>query len=392
MNRMEMKGLLRVKITTADIPRTLSLLAERGARAYKVRRTGNLEVCLEIPREQMQILQEVCEKMGNSVKLRGVRGMYWKVRTLLHRPVLLLAGVFLMAFTVFLSRRVLFYEVVGNEKIPQDQILEVAQSCGLEFGAIRKTVRSEAVKNKMLSSLESLQWVGINTQGCVATIRVREREELPPQQVLNPTANLVASQDGVITRVVLQTGNARCQVGQAVKKGQLLISPYTDCGFKILAQQPKGEVFALTQRLVSCVTPSETLYRLKKTHTQRVFAIQFGKNRINLSNRSGISPSTCAKIETVKQLTLPGGFALPVYWICRERQTYETVSRQLSAQLAQERLQGFALQVLTDSMEKGTVMSQAQRSYERDGVYCLETLYACEEMIAQSGGSVFEGD
>ena len=43
--------------------------------------------------------------------------------------------------------------------------------------------------------------------------------------------NVVAGKDGVITSVSAMEGNCLCAVGQAVKKGQVLISAYTDLEF-----------------------------------------------------------------------------------------------------------------------------------------------------------------
>ena len=36
-------------------------------------------------------------------------------------------------------------------------------------------IRSEKVKNSLLQRIPQLQWAGINTDGCVAVISVREK-------------------------------------------------------------------------------------------------------------------------------------------------------------------------------------------------------------------------
>ena len=50
--------------------------------------------------------------------------------------------------------------------------------------------------------------------------------------------------------------SALCAPGQAVSKGQVLISGYTDCGLCVLSQRAQGEVMAYTGRSFSALMPS----------------------------------------------------------------------------------------------------------------------------------------
>ena len=92
---------------------------------------------------------------------------------MLFRPVLLAGLGILFLLAMYLPSRVLFIRVEGNMQIPDRQILAAAEECGIRFGASRREVRSEKVKNALLSSVPQLQWAGVNTAGCVATISVR---------------------------------------------------------------------------------------------------------------------------------------------------------------------------------------------------------------------------
>ena len=76
----------------------------------------------------------------------------------------------LLLLVCILPTRVLFMRVEGNESIPENLILEAAEDCGIRFGASRSAVRSEKVKNGILSRISELQWVGVNTKGCIAVI------------------------------------------------------------------------------------------------------------------------------------------------------------------------------------------------------------------------------
>ena len=79
------------------------------------------------------------------------------------------------------------------------------------------------MKNALLQQIPTLQWAGINTDGCVATISVREKTVQMQQDVRYPVISIVAVRDGYITQMTVTAGSAGCKVGQSVEKGQVLI-------------------------------------------------------------------------------------------------------------------------------------------------------------------------
>ena len=91
----------------------------------------------------------------------------------------------------------------GNQNVPENLILELASQCGLSFGTERRQVRSEQVKNALLGAVPELEWVGINTAGCVATISVRERQKGENIGQAGGVSSIVASCDGMITGIVV---------------------------------------------------------------------------------------------------------------------------------------------------------------------------------------------
>ena len=118
----------------------------------------------------------------------------------------------------------LFIEAEGNELLSGEEILAAAEECGISFGASRKYIRSEKVKNQLLSLLPELQWAGINTVGCRAVISVRERavaENSHPKQYVS---NLVAEQDAYILSATVTEGTPMVRPGDSVVAGQTLVS------------------------------------------------------------------------------------------------------------------------------------------------------------------------
>ncbi len=370
-------GLVAVELTGADIPGTLRLLNQAQIEVFDLSSTDAMTVVLTVRRKDYKRLKQITERRGDQLKQAGNRGIYWTVKGLLHRPVLLIGCTVLLILSLVLPSRVLFVRVEGNSVIPSRYIIDAAESCGIEFGASRRRVRSEQVKNLLLDVIPQLQWVGVNTYGCVAVISVRERTEPPAVTEDHRVSSIVALRDGVVQSCTATRGTAVCSVGQAVTKGQVLISGFTDCGLCIQAGSAQGEVMALTNRKLTVITPENMIGRLEQEGTEKKFSLILGKFRINFYKDSGILDSTCVKMYSENYMTLPGGFRLPIALAVEERISYDT--GQNTPQDYSQTLKDFAKRYLHSQMTAGQILRQ-----EEEILGCqLVGQYACLEMIGQ---------
>jgi sporulation protein YqfD len=280
---------------------------------------------------------------------------------------------------VMLPGRILFISVEGNERIPDQLILESAERCGIRFGADRRKVKSEKVKNMLLGELQDLKWAGVNTYGCRAVVTVREKERVVSEKPMPPVSHIVAARDGIITSRTAIRGTNMCQPGQAVKSGDILISGYTDCGITIISGRAEGEIMAQTKRDLTAVTPSVSRFREQHFKNEVRYSVLIGKNRINFFKGSGISGGSCVKMSMKYVLTLPGGFTLPIS-VIKETVTECALSGQPSSDLSQL-LRVFTEDYLKKQMVAGSIIHKAEQIHESDGLVMLTGSYTCSEDI-----------
>lgn len=375
-------GMVTVRLISSDPAAALGELAKQGITVYGANQIDD-DIVLELTlqRRDWKRVLNLAVKKGYNVKLLRNRGIYWTFKGLLKRPVLILGLLCLLLLVFYLPSRVFFVRIEGNDRIPSRLILEKCEQCGIRFGASRKQVRSEKMKNALLEAIPELQWAGINTSGCTATITVRERSDADVVVEGAGVSSIVASCDGIITSCTVIRGNRVCQVGQAVRKGQLLVSGYTDCGISIQACRSEAEIYAMTRRNLTVVTPTEWQKTGDDTESIKKYAVIIGKKRINFYKGSGISGTTCDKIYEENYMTLPGGFQLPVA-IVTETWTVSEQSQNLASE-TETLLTEFADRYLRDIMVAGTVINRKETVTEVDGLLCLQGEYACCEMIAQ---------
>lgn len=374
-----------VEIVCADSKLLLNLLLRESIPVCDIIHCTDLILQLTILQRDYHTLLSIAQKIGATVRVIRKVGIPWRFTALLKRPVLTVFMIALFAITCFLPSRVLFLSVEGNHVVPQRQILEVAEYCGLRFGVSARGVRSEMLKNELLERLPSLQWVGVNVKGCTVVVSVREKTEAELEEKNNKqVCSIIASRDGIIQNCTVYQGNPLCTVGQAVNAGQTLVSGYLDYGIVRKATQADAEIRALTFRTLELIAPNETITRGDMHKRTTTYYLKIGKKVIKLSKDSGNLDVTCGKIYTEKFLTLPGGFQLPVSVIKLQEITYDA-GKPASVSADTDRwLESYAKSYLQSSMVAGEIVSEQVESRMQPGADSLYGRYVCMEMIGQT--------
>ena len=376
-------GSICVKATSADISGLLSCIGRNGILVQAVDYLDDLSVSFSVSRKNYRKLKELTDRRGDLLEEIKNRGVFWMLRRLCFRPVLLIGMLLVILWSITLPGRIFFIHVEGNAVVPDKRILEAAAESGLSFGVRRRGIRNEKIKNRMLERIPELQWVGVNTDGCNAVITVRERSPEETIQYSAGISSLISSRDGIVISVTAEQGVAVCRIGQAVKQGEVLISGYTDSGLTILGTRAMGDVMAATSRDLKVVTPSRKTVRTDSVHSQQNFSLLVGKKRINFYNGSGIYGGTCVKMYRKYVLELPGGFELPLALIQETVVEAKTREVEISEAAAQELMTRFACDYLAEQMIAGTITDQRLLIEQKDATYQLTGQFFCKEMIGR---------
>ena len=377
------QGCLTVEITNAAPEILLHKLNQNGISMRNVQYLNALTVSFEIKRRDYGKLRQIAEKSGSSTKTLKSNGIYWNVKRLLFRPVLLSGIIGLILLTLFLPTRILFVDIKGNERLSTSLILEKAELCGINFGASRRNVRSEATKNKLLSLLSELRWAGVNTYGCVAQITVQEKSDLQEGAVADKIRHVVAAKDGIISELTIFQGSAQCKVGQAVAKGQILVSGYINHGISLEATCADAEIMGYTGNVLSTVTPIERLVRDGRAGRETKYQLLLGKKLINLGKDSGISDVKCVRMYEERYLTLPGGFRLPVALVLEQSIPYALHTKCVEDPGDYAWVKTAAEDYLQSQMLSGEILHSNTLEGIDDGLYTLYGTYQCREIIGR---------
>ena len=377
-------NLVTVALTGAELCKTLSEISTQNIKLYNVSWKSELDILLQCsPRDVLKI-QQISESKGDSLKILKHTGTAHTLDRCRNRYVLMTGCIILILLTVFVPTRIFFFQVEGNERISARQILAAAENCGIRFGITRRELRSEKMKNALLSAMPELKWAGINTFGCTAVISVREREIGESQTPQKYVSNVISARDGYVTSCIVTKGRAVCKPGEIVRAGQLLISGYNDCGICVQVTGAEGEICANTERAFEAVMPSVCMSRTVIKDEIKYVSFIAGKKRIKLWKDSGIWDTTCGRIYEEYYITLPGGFRLPFCIAIESITKWECKETEYTRDMIDDDIRKFAQTSVLRQMVSGSILSQEHDIVYDNESFILSSDFLCSEMIGRT--------
>lgn len=266
--------------------------------------------------------------------------------------------------------------------MPSAQILRELQELGVGFGTYGPSIKPQELKNQMLLRIPKLQWLTVQQSGMCARVVVRERPDKEPVLDRKAPTDVIAARAGVLTRVEAVAGNCLCVPGQAVASGELLVSAYTDFGFKTQVTAARAEIYAETVRQAVCIVPETEQVKERRAAPRYAVSLLVGRRRISLFC-AAVPEQSYEKETKTQYFTLPGGFSLPLGIAITRICEYDTREEKLRAQDAEDRLLELVQADALRDMIAGTITGCSVRTERSGGCIRLHASLRCEEMIAR---------
>lgn len=204
-------------------------------------------------------LLAACHKQEIEAEIFACGGIPKLLKRLRVRVGLVVGAVLAIALVVLSGLFVWDVQVSGNEKLTEGEVVEALRACGFGVGSYLPSLRVREIENRVLMASEDIGWISINTDGTVARVQIIEHVSGESGEGTSSTknpANLIALADGQIEYLELYRGNAVVTVGQAVTKGELLVSGLYDSktgSFRYT--HAAGRVMARTERVLEVEIP-----------------------------------------------------------------------------------------------------------------------------------------
>lgn len=385
-----MLGFVRIRVTGVFPERFLNLCGTERLSFWEPERPDERTLIVTIPLMEQKRSKVLAEKAFCETEILRKSGFPFFLRNFRRRYALLGGMLLAVAGAMILSGFILVVDVTGNSAVSDSVILTELERIGFGVGSYGPAVNVRALSNRMLLELPELSFLTINISGVRAEVVVRESAEIPELEDWRQSADVTAKADGLILDIDPLIGRPMVMEGEAVLKGEVLISGleehHTGDGsgqvIGLTQVRAEGRVMAQTRRVLRASTPLSVTSKGQPVSSRTLWTINFFKNSIKFGSDGSIPAGVCDKIKIEYPLNLPGGVSLPLSLSRTVVTVYESVEREAERGSAEDFLRETLERRLSVMLgEEGQLLHRKTTFSERDGVLTAELEAACIEQI-----------
>ena len=204
--------------------RLLNLAAVRGVNIADPRPVeGGVSGIMSV--SDYRRVRPLARKARVRMRVTKRRGLPFAVRKYRGRLGLFVGAALGAVLIAVLSQFLWSYRILGADSMSEQQIRRVLAENGISIGTYLDNLDVEPIERHILRDLDGITWVSVNIMGCTADVEVRQKAQKPEIQSMEP-CNIVASADGVITKLKVREGFAAVKEGSGVAKGELIVSGF----------------------------------------------------------------------------------------------------------------------------------------------------------------------
>ena len=202
----------------------------------------------------------------------------------LSKHIIIITFISFLIFLMF-TNVVFKVEVIHSNKDIRDLLLKELDREGIKKYTFKKTYKEiENIKEKILNKYPNdIEWLEIEENGTKYTVRVEDREIIKKEEDNNPR-NIVAAKDGVLKKVIAESGDIVKDMNDYVKKGDLIINGDLIFNEKVKGRvKAKGKVYAEVWYVTKTEYPFIKKEEKETGKVKEVYAIKFLNHTLELA-------------------------------------------------------------------------------------------------------------
>ena len=360
----------------------VSLLAQNNIRCSEIRK-DNEKIVINVPLYSLRKVRKLLNEHDFSfetIKMKGIPSLFINCRT---KYGMLFGITIFLAMIIFSGKYIWSFQVSGNSYISDEEIIGILDDLGCGVGTKINDIDFDKLHNRFLMECKDISWISVNMDGVIAKVEVLEvnRGKVDTEGF----ANIVASESGQIERITLVKGKPQVEIGDVVKKGELLISgveSYRE-GELTFYENADGAVFANVNRTIKAHVKKEKVVKNRTGNFMELKRLKIFNLNINLFGKGGNYYDEYDIITENRQIVLFGIVELPL-WTVSEK-IYELSDVVVS--LSKTELEAEAIRLyqslLKDTVSDCEIVSiSTKRTVEEDS-YTIESNINCITDIAE---------
>ncbi len=242
-------GYVNVYISGEFAERIINLCTKSGITIWNLKyKKGKIYFSLSIRdfKRLRHIKRGICVK----VHIISKSGLPFIIEKNNKRKGIVFGAVLFFLIITYLSSFIWIINVDTGNKANENYVLDVCKIVGIREGIRKHAFSPKNKKDEFLLNTDKYSWASFNVEGSILTVELKAAKNI---DITDTPSNLISSGEGIIKKLDVKSGTSVVKVGDAVAKGDLLVSGIVENINSTSYVKSKGTIIAE-------VTESYTLF------------------------------------------------------------------------------------------------------------------------------------
>lgn len=383
-------GYVNIIVEGYYIERFINICISRKILIWNLKREKSSILKVNVGIRDFKKIREIAKKTKCRIKIQNKKGIPFLLNKYKKRKVFAVLLIVTLFMIIVVSNFVWNIDVIGADKIQKEELIKDLNECGLEIGKKKSSINTKEIINNIRLKREDIAWIGINLKGTNAIVEVVEAKSKPNIINEDELCNIVATKEGIITKINSQNGTSLVKIGDLVKKGDILIGGWLEgkyTGTRYV--HAKGEVEARVWYTKKQIIDLNYKKRTKTGNAETKYSVSVNNFQINFYKRLPKYENYDTICDS-KKLKIFSNFYIPIEL---RKTTYEEVQEEYAIYDIDE-AKNIAIDNLSKELEdeienKDKIINKQINCKEDYGKIDVEVIYEVLENIETNEKIVF---
>ncbi len=216
-------GYIHITVEGFFVERFINICMSKGIVLQNLHREKSTILKAKIIKTDFKKIRGIAKKTKCRVHIDKKIGIPFIINKYRKRKVFAIAVGVIAVFIFGVTRFVWNIEILGLEKISEQEIIALVNEQGIEIGKLKHNLNFEEIINNIRLKRDDISWIGIKVKGTNVIIELVEATEKPEVVDKTKITNIVSNKTATISKIIVQNGTARVNVGDVVNPGDLLV-------------------------------------------------------------------------------------------------------------------------------------------------------------------------
>lgn len=384
------RGKVRLSFEGEGLTVFLNQLAKRELHFWDILWEGEEKLSFTVGQKDARLFQNLAKEANLEISIRSHWGLPFFLGRFRRRYALVVGGAFLLVALLVSSKFVWHIEILGCDAVSDEAIRSVLRQHGLDIGSYIPNLEARTLNNELLLAVDEIGFCAVNIYGSKVEVVLREKDILPPLVVEHVPTNIVATTTGIVTAVEVLEGQEKCEVGDMVIEGDILISAevemeapeYSGYDNGYYLSRGDGRVYARTFPTLVAQMPLTASIKEPTGEGMTLFSVNILGRWVKFYGNGGISYETYDKISEKKILSLSESNSPALSLELSHIRAYTTVEVDLVAEEVEKLLKESLHETLLAQVgEDGEIYREDYVTKIVDGVMEVTLVADCHQQI-----------